>query len=481
MAITLGVEAPARLLSDEPISLTELVAALSTALDLTEGQPENHAVRSCLIAMRLASEIGLPEIDRESLFYATLLKDLGCSSNAAKVTSLFAADDRGIKRDFKTTDWSRITEAFRFALSHLAPGASPIQKAMQLAAMAREGEAGVRKLTEIRCERGAEVARSIGMSEATAIAIRHLDEHWDGRGHPCGIAGEEISLLARIACLAQTVEVFVTTEGLDEAYEVALLRKGGWFDPDLVDALFAFRRDRDFWSTTYGPNPRSLLERWEPSESDAGPSRIVEQDGFDRICLGFARVIDAKSPWTFRHSESVAEIAGGIAAELGYVSEMRRDVERAALLHDLGKLGVSNLVLDKPDHPSEAEFEAIRRHPDLTERILRRVSNFDHFADVAAAHHERLDGRGYHRRLPGEVLSLEARILAVADVYEALTAKRPYRKGFSRETTLDIMRKDIGVAFCPVAFEALCRWLDKTAMTPRVEAQLAAIEQAYSG
>ncbi len=141
MAITLGVEAPARLLSDEPIPLTELVAALSTALDLTEGQPENHAVRSCLIAMRLASEIGLPDVDREALFYATLLKDLGCSSNAAKVTALFAADDRGIKRDFKTTDWSRMTEAFKFALSHLAPGASPIQKAMQLAAMAREGEA----------------------------------------------------------------------------------------------------------------------------------------------------------------------------------------------------------------------------------------------------------------------------------------------------------------------------------------------------
>lgn len=482
MATKLRVEAPARLLdSEEPILLSELVAALSTALDLTEGQPENHAVRSCLIAMRLAAEIGLPEVDREALFYATLLKDLGCSSNAAKVTALFAADDRGIKRDFKTTDWSRMTEAFRFALSHLAPGASPIQKAMQLAAMAREGEAGARKLTEIRCERGAEIARLIGMPEAAAVGIRDLDEHWDGRGHPTGIAGDEIPLLARIACLAQTVEVFVNTEGLDEAYDVALLRRGRWFDPELVDALFAFRKDREFWNTTYGPSPRGLLERWEPSESDAGPPRVVDRDGLDRICLGFARVIDAKSPWTFRHSESVAEIAGGMAAELGFDVAMRRDIERAALLHDLGKLGVSNLVLDKPDHPTEAEFEAIRRHPDLSERILRRVSNFDRFADVAAAHHERLDGRGYHRRLPGNVLCLEARVLAVADVYEALTAKRPYRNGFSRETTLDIMRKDLGVAFCPVAFEALCGWLDKTAMTPRVEAQLAAIEQAYSG
>jgi putative nucleotidyltransferase with HDIG domain len=352
---------------------------------------------------------------------------------------------------------------------------------MQLAAMAREGESGARKLTEIRCERGAEIARFIGMPEATAIAIRHLDEHWDGRGYPTGVAGEEIPLLARIACLAQTVEVFVETEGLDEAYDVALLRRGSWFDPEVVDALVAFRRDREFWTAAYGPSPRGLLQDWEPDESNSGPSRVVEREAFDRICLGFARVIDAKSPWTFRHSESVAEIAGGIASELGYDVEMRRDIERAALLHDLGKLGLSNLVLDKPDHPTEAEFDAIRRHPDLSERILRRVSSFDQFADVAAAHHERLDGRGYHRRLPGDALSLEARVLAVADVYEALTAKRPYRNGFSRETTLDMMRKDQGVAFCPVALEALCRWLDKTAMTPRVEAQLAAIEQTYSG
>ncbi len=319
------------------------------------------------------------------------------------------------------------------------------------------------------------------MPEATAVTIRHLDEHWDGRGHPTGIAREEIPLLARIACLAQTVEVFVDTEGLDEAFDVALLRRGTWFDPDLVDACVAIRKDREFWTTTYGPSPRGLLERWEPSESESGPARVVDRETFDNICLGFARVIDAKSPWTFRHSESVAEIAGGIASELGYDVEMRRDIERAALLHDLGKLGVSNLVLDKPDHPTEAEFEAIRRHPDYSERILRRVSNFELFADVAAAHHERLDGRGYHRRLPGDVLTLEARVLAVADVYEALTAKRPYRNGFSRETTLDIMRKDLCVAFCPVAFEALCRWLDKTAITPRVEAQLSAIEQAYLG
>jgi hypothetical protein len=168
------VAAPSRLLSDEPVALTELVAAFSTALDLTEGQPENHAVRTCLIAMRIAEPLGLTSADLEALFYATLLKDLGCSSNAAKVSVLFRADDRSVKRDFRNVDWSRKVEAFQFALSHVAPGASPIQKAMQFAAIAQAGEAGARQLTDVRCERGAEIARFIGMPEAVATAIRHL-------------------------------------------------------------------------------------------------------------------------------------------------------------------------------------------------------------------------------------------------------------------------------------------------------------------
>ncbi|MBA3315370.1 MAG: HD domain-containing protein [Planctomycetaceae bacterium] len=482
MAIAIDdVTVPSRLLGDEPIALAELVAALSTALDLAEGQPENHAVRSCLIAMRIAEEIGLPPVDRKTLFYATLLKDLGSSSNAAKVSALFGADDRSVKRDLKNVDWSRKASAFSFALGHLAPGASPLQKAMQLAVMARAGESGARKLTEVRYERGAEIAQLIGLPEAAAAAIRHLDEHWNGAGHPDGVAGHEIPLLARIACLAQTVEVFVTTEGLDEAFDVAVARRGTWFDPELVDALLSLRDDRSFWLSTYGPNARAVLSRWEPNESDGGLPRVVDRERLDLVCLGFAQVVDAKSLWTFRHSEAVSEIAVGIAQELGYDAELCNDMRRAGLLHDLGKLGVSNLVLDKPEYPTEEEFAAIRRHPDYSERILRRVANFERFADVASAHHERLDGRGYHRRLPGRELPQEARILAVADVYEALTANRPYRDGFPRAKTLDIMRKDLGTGLCPTVFEALGRWLDKTAITPRVEAQLAAIERAYAG
>ncbi len=475
------LDAPGRLFGEAPIPLAQLVAALSTALDLTEGQPENHAVRSCLIAMRIADEIGLSAADRAALFYATLLKDLGCSSNAARLSALFGADERGVKHDIKTVDWSRAKDRFRFALGHVAPGESPLKKVLRLAAIAREGEAGARRLIEIRCERGADIARLFGMPEAAAQAIRFLDERWDGSGHPEGAKGAEISLLGRIAGLAQTVEVFVTSEGLEAACDVAVARRGRWFDPDLVDAFLAFRRDSTFWTRAYGENPRGELVAWEPTEAEHAPPKYADDDSLDRICLGFAQVVDAKSPWTCKHSEGVAEIAAGIARELGSDAEVCRDLRRAGLLHDLGKLGVSNMILDKPGKPTDEEFAAIRRHPDFSEQILRRVDDFDRFADVASAHHERLDGRGYHRRMPGDVLPIEAKILAVADVYEALTANRPYRDGMPREKALGIMRKDLGTAFCPEAFEALLRWLDKTTFTPRVEQQLRAIERAHGG
>ncbi len=474
-------ESAGRLFDDRPVPLAELVAALSTALDLTEGQPENHAVRSCHIAMRLAEEIGLPESDRAALFYGVLLKDLGCSSNAAKMCAIFGADDRGVKRDVKTVDWSRLTDRVRFAAGHVAPGESPLQKVLKLVAMAREGEAGAKQLVETRCERGADISRMFGLPEATAQAIRNLDEHWDGAGHPDGARGKEIPLLGRIAGLAQTVEVFAATDSPAAAVAMAESRRGTWFDPELVSALTAFRRDAAFWSRTYGDDPRRELGRWEPAADDAETPLHADSDRLDSVCLGFARVVDAKSPWTCKHSERVAEIASGVAWELGYDAVGRRDLHRAGLLHDLGKLGVSNLILDKPGRPTDDEFDAIRKHPVYSERILRRMTGFGRFADVASAHHERLDGRGYHRRLPGSALPKEARILAVADVYEALTANRPYRDGMPREKALDIMRRDLGTAFCPETFEALLRWLDKTTVTPRVEEQLAEIERAYGG
>lgn len=458
------------------LKLSEIMAALSAALDLTEGQPAGHAVRSALIGMRIAEQIQLSPADRSALFYALLLKDLGCSSNAAKMAWLFGADDQQVKRNIKTVNWAKITTRLQFAYRNVAPGAGMVQKVLRLAAMAREGERGAAKLVETRCERGAEISRQFELPEATAVAIRSLDEQWDGSGQPSRQKGEEIPLLSRILNLAQTMEVFYAMKGINAAFAVAKERSGTRFDPTLVEALWATRGDDEFWSMLGSDNAERRLMSYEPSDLIA----VANPDRLDRIAEGFASVVDAKSPWTYKHSTGVAKIAVGIAGVLGFDADECRDIRRAGLLHDIGKLGVSNLILDKPGKPTEAEFAEIRKHPDYSLRILARMPAFANLAHVAAAHHERLDGRGYHRQIPGDTMPFVARILAVADVYEALTAARPYRDGLSREKAFEIMRKDVGQGLCPDCVNALEKWLDNTSFESRVTAQLDEIDRLVS-
>jgi HD-GYP domain-containing protein (c-di-GMP phosphodiesterase class II) len=198
----------------------------------------------------------------------------------------------------------------------------------------------------------------------------------------------------------------------------------------------------------------------------------ADPDRLDRVAEAFARVIDAKSPWTYRHSERVRRFALGAASQLGAGPEPAwlERLSRAALLHDIGKLGVSNLVLDKPGALTDEELAAIRRHPAYGEHILSRVQPFRDLAPLAGGHHERMDGRGYHRGVPAASVAFDVRLLAVADQFEALTADRPYREGLSPEAALALLRKDAGSGVDPVALAALERFLATPEATELVAA-----------
>jgi HD-GYP domain-containing protein (c-di-GMP phosphodiesterase class II) len=424
--------------SERQVRLSEVLAGLSYALDLTEGQREGHAARSCLIGMRLAKTIGLSRADRSSLFYALLMKDLGCSSNAARFASLFAADERILKNAIKTIDWSRTIEAFGFVTRNVAPGAFWLSRVWQTMAVLARGPGAARDVVRTRCERGADIARMLGFADDTVQAIRALDEHWDGGGHPYSMKGQEIPLLARILGLAQTVEVFHSSFGIHTAYDIAAARRGTWFDPELVDALLSFRHDRDFWTAVASRDPLPHVQKLEPEDQVimAGPGQL------DAVAEAFAKVIDAKSPWTFKHSNGVADVAVAMGARLGMRETELVELRRAALLHDLGKLGVSSLILDKPGALTAEEFAAMRRHPGYTRDILSRVGCFASLVDVAASHHERLDGSGYHRRLNRDRLPMAARVLCVADICDALRASRPYREGLPVERVIDIVDRE---------------------------------------
>lgn len=430
------------------IRLSDVVGALSHALDITGGQPRGHAERTCLIAMEIAARAGLDADARSTLFYAALLKDAGCSSTAARVAHLYDGDDTIAKSHRRRVDFADTPDALAHLVRTVAPGRSPWRRARAIARILSVGREGSRGIVELRCDRGAAVARAVGLEEDAAVAILHIDERWDGRGAPTGLAGEDISVLARVLALAQCAAVFwADGGGAAAACAIARQRRGTWFDPALVDVLTSFEDDRAFWGTLIEPYVGAV----EPEHHVV----IADDERIDRVARGFATVIDAKSPFTARHSDGVASIAAGLARTMGLGADDARALHRAGLLHDVGKLGVSSAILDKPGKLTNAEWSAMRRHPEWSLQILQRIPAFLELAHIAAAHHERLDGSGYYRGLRGEHLDRPARILAVADVAEALSSDRPYREALAADEVLDIMRRDAGTALDAEAFAAL--------------------------
>lgn len=432
------------------VSLSEVLAALSHALDLTEGQPMGHTIRSCLIGMRLAEELGLPADDRSALYYALLLKDAGCSSNAARMTALFGSDDRMVKERMKFADWHK---GFRLAVrtaGMVGASKSLTQRAKYFAGIARHGDV-TREIIQIRCDRGASIALRLGFSEGTADAIRCLDEHWCGLGYPDGKCEEEIPLLARIASIAQPIDVFHRRYGVGKTIRMLRDRRATWFDPRLVDIVVGWRKDTSWWAALASEDVGETVVAAEPSELE----RHVDQAGLDVVAQAFGDIIDAKSPYTFKHSSGVASFAVEIAREFGLNAVEQTRLARAGLLHDIGKLGVSNTILDKPGKLTPEERAEIEKHPLFTWEILSRVTAFRDFAWMSALHHEKLDGSGYPWKLTAESLDTPARILAVADIYDALTADRPYRAGMSREKALRILGEDRDTRLFGEAIDAL--------------------------
>jgi HD-GYP domain-containing protein (c-di-GMP phosphodiesterase class II) len=435
----------------------ELLGSLSYALDMTEGQPEGHCIRCCWIGTAIGAELGLAEPERADLYYTLLLKDLGCSSNAARICDLYLTDDIAFKHDFKTIDGS-LSAALRFVFKKTGLKSGLSERIRALVHVVQNGGEIARELIETRCHRGADIAAKMRFSEAVQEGIRALDEHWDGSGKPERLTGDAIPTAANIALLAQVADVFFQEHGRAEAEKEIANRAGTWFAPVLVDAFLAASRRPGFWDRLAATDLARDVFSMAPHSNQP-----VDEDYLDAVAEAFSDVVDAKSPYTSDHSDRVTLYTDLIAEELGLSQAHRRWLRRAALLHDLGKLGVSNQVLDKPGTLDEAEWASIRSHSWHSERILERVSAFADIAPVAGAHHERLDGKGYPHGLKGEEICLEARILTVADVFDALSAERPYRAAMPIPQALAILDKDTGSAFdatCVAALKAGLARLD---------------------
>jgi HD-GYP domain-containing protein (c-di-GMP phosphodiesterase class II) len=431
--------------------LADLLGTLSYALDLVEGQPAGHCVRCCWIGIHIGREIGLSDAEIWDLYYTLLLKDLGCSSNAARICQLYLTDDLSFKHDVKTVDPSSLPQALRFVLGHTGLKAGLAERFRALINVAQNSGQIARELIEARCTRGADIARKMRFSSAVADGIQSLDEHWDGGGNPVGLKRANIPINSRIALLAQVVDVFHTAAGVKGARKEIRNRSATWFDPRLVEAFEHTAERPEFWAMLKSDQLNDAIFALEPAQKIT----LVDDDYLDDIAAAFAQVIDSKSPYTSGHSERVTLYTDLIAEQLGHSSDKRRWLKRAALLHDIGKLGVSNSVLDKPGKLDSGELAAMQMHAAYSETILAGVSAFADLAQAAGAHHERLDGKGYPKGLKGDEITLDTRIITTADIFDALTADRPYRAAMPIEKALEIIDGMAGTAIDPICITAL--------------------------
>ncbi|MHB1611883.1 MAG: HD-GYP domain-containing protein, partial [Sulfobacillus sp.] len=335
------------------IPLAGLLASLSRALDLTEGEVLGHSIRSCWIGMTLGRALNLPADQQAELYYALLLKDAGCSANAHETSSWFGTDDRAAKHALKTVDWSRKTQAVRYALSQAKRGGNPWERLQQIVQLGKRGPEEVsRELVTMRCTRGADVVRRLGWVTLAPEAVLNLDEHWDGSGQPQGLAGPQIPLLGRILALAQTAEIFWNQYGPVGAQEVVRKRSGTWFDPELASTFLTLSAGAEYWQDLKNLDGPQAIAALDPAPKNIPLSSL---DPLLDIARTFGEVVDAKSPWTATHSVRTAQVAQILAKTLGWSVRQQQETLLAGFFHDLGKLGVSNQILDKAGPLTPAE------------------------------------------------------------------------------------------------------------------------------
>jgi HD-GYP domain-containing protein (c-di-GMP phosphodiesterase class II)/DNA-binding CsgD family transcriptional regulator len=408
----------------EQVRLAELIAAVSLATDLGTGQPMAHALRTCYLAMELAREVGLPVQDMFDTYYVSLLRFLGCTSEASGDASLNAGDDIAFYEGLAPLLMGGSSEVIGWMLRHLAEGAAPLTRARALVDVFTDPK-GAERSIRAHCEVGQMLSRRIGLGDSVLHALGCTFERWDGKGLPNGIAGEEIPAASRIAIVARDFDLLNRVWGPDTATKILHERKGNAYEPRVLGAALE-----------HGPLLLAQIEDgslWEAVlEAEPGPPMTIDDGRIDDVLVAFAHFADLKSPFLHGHSIGVAELAERAASVTGASERDSKLLRRAGLVHDLGRVAVPSGIWNKEGPLSDEEWERVRLHPYYAERILTRCGPLKDLAEVASSHHERMDGSGYHRAAKASSLSPGARLLATADAFRAMTERRPFRAGLSR-------------------------------------------------
>jgi HD-GYP domain-containing protein (c-di-GMP phosphodiesterase class II)/DNA-binding CsgD family transcriptional regulator len=419
--------------------LAELLGALSLGTDLGMGQPMEHVLRQCLIALHLAERAGLDESEQFVVYYTSMLAWVGCHVDAYEQAKWFG-DDLALKADFRRVDFSSPGVQRLFILRHLGSGASlPTRVGVGVDFARGGGTQDAADMLVNHWKAADHLTERLGLGSAVRASVEQTFERWDGEGVPKGITGSEILMTSQLVNLADVVEVFHRIGGIDSAIEVARERRGSQFAPELVD-LFCEEARGIFERLGRSPNWDTVIA----AEPFSGV--WLTETGFDAALEAIADFVDLKSPYTIGHSRAVADLAQSAARIHGYSPAEVLKIRRAGLVHDLGRLGVPNTIWDKHGALTEAEAERVRMHPYLTERMLAFSPALAPLGSIAVQHHERLDGSGYPRGLSGFALSPAGRILAAADCYRAWLEPRPYRPAGTAEEVADRLRGEVRAA-----------------------------------
>jgi HD-GYP domain-containing protein (c-di-GMP phosphodiesterase class II) len=416
------------------VRLAEVVAALSLGIDLGFGQPMEHVLRQCLIALRLAEGIGLDEEQRGVVYYTALLVNVGCHSDAHEQAKWFGDDiaSKAIKYQHDLRSVRTTAASLRF----LGSGHTPLHRFRLGLEFFLSGHREVDGMIEHHARMARALGEQLGLPEGVSEALDAAYERWDGRGWPGELAGEQVPVASRLAQLAEFVEVAHRVGGVQAARELARERRGKQFDPALADLLEA---EADVVLADLD-TPRT----WD-AVIDAEPALgiVLSGEGVDGALLAIADFVDLKSPYFLGHARAVSELVADAGARLGLEGAQVRTLRRAGLVHGLGRMGVSNAIWDKRGPLGAGEWERLRLHPYLTERILRQSASLAPLAAIVVALRERLDGSGYPRGLSGAGISQDARILGAADAYQAMREPRPHREALSADASAGELRADV--------------------------------------
>jgi len=458
----------------------EVVAGLSVAIDLGLGQPAEHMLRTALIACRLADRLGLSRKQRDTTYYTALIMWIGCNADSQEYARWFG-DDIAVRRDAYSVDWTGMP-FLRFLLRNVARGEPAARRVLTMGAMLRDARGQLGALMHSHCLSAAALADHIGLPSDVERAVGFTFERFDGAGLPRGCQGEQIPIEMRIAQLADIAEVHHRMYGINAAVAMALARRGGHFDPVVVDALvkdpdpvFAEVADGDAWSAAIAEAPDAETR--------------LDDDGLDTLVCAIGDFADLKCPFALGHSRGVAALAAGAGELLGLDKTEVRALLRAGHLHDIGKLGVSSQIWSKRGELTVSEWERVRMHPYLTDRALSRIPRLDRERAYARAHHEHVDGSGYPLGMSGTSLGPGERILAAAVSYQSALEPRPHREALDpddaaarlgRRSAHGLFDSECTAAVLTVAGHHVVRVREVDGLTPREREVLCHVARGLS-